>query len=151
MESEYIAASDSTREAVWLRRLLDDLGEQQREPTLLRCDNESAIGLAYNPLAHKGSKHIEVRYHYIREQVTCGNVEVVHVRTQNQFADVLTKAVDGETYLNFLAGFGLCEVPQVWSDSRPYNEFTTLFVLQDLIKKFLIWRNLSRLIFLFTF
>ena len=113
MESEYIAASDSTREAVWLRRLLDDLGEQQREPTLLRCDNESAIGLAYNPLAHKGSKHIEVRYHYIREQVTCGNVEVVHVRTQNQFADVLTKAVDGETYLNCLAGFGLCEVPQV--------------------------------------
>jgi hypothetical protein len=59
MQSEYIAASDSTREAVWLRCLLGDLGSTQMGPTALRCDNESAIGLAYNPLAHKGSKHIE--------------------------------------------------------------------------------------------
>jgi hypothetical protein len=63
MPSEYIAASEAIREAVWLRRLLDNLGTTQILPTLLRCDNESAIGLAYNPLAHKGAKHIEVRYH----------------------------------------------------------------------------------------
>jgi hypothetical protein len=53
MQSEYIAASEATREAVWLRRLLNNLGTTQILPTLLRCDNESAIGLAYNPLTHK--------------------------------------------------------------------------------------------------
>jgi hypothetical protein len=53
MQSEYIAASEATREAVWLRRLLNNLGTTQILPTLFRCDNESAIGLAYNPLAHK--------------------------------------------------------------------------------------------------
>jgi hypothetical protein len=112
MQSEYIAASDSTREAVWLRRLLDNLGESQIEPTCLHCDNESAIGLAYNPLAHKGSKHIEVRYHYIREQVADGTIDVEYVDTKNQLADVLTKAVDGETFSKCLCGFGLAQVPK---------------------------------------
>ena len=98
MQSEYIAASDSTREAVWLRRLLGNLGSTQMSPTALRCDNESAIGLAYNPLAHKGSKHIEVRYHYIREQVINKTIELGYVNTCKQIADVLTKAVDGETF-----------------------------------------------------
>lgn len=111
MQSEYIAASESTREAVWLRRLLDNLGTAQILPTLLRCDNESAIRLAYNPLAHKGSKHIDVRYHYIREQVADKSIAVVYVDTRNQLADVLTKAVDGETFLFCVQGCGLGLVP----------------------------------------
>lgn len=53
MQSEYIAASEATREAVWLRRLLKNLGTTQILPTLLRCEFESVIGLAYNPFAHK--------------------------------------------------------------------------------------------------
>ncbi len=111
-QSEYIAASDATREAVWLRRLLENLEVQQSNPTLLRCDNESAIGLAYNPLAHKGSKHIEVRYHYIREQVANKTIEVEYVDTTSQLADVLTKAVDGETFTKCLDGFGISLVPE---------------------------------------
>jgi hypothetical protein len=111
MQSEYIAVSDSTREAVWLRRLLGNLGSTQMSPTALRCDNESAIGLAYNPLAHKGSKHIEVRYHYIREQVINKTIELGYVNTCKPIADVLTKAVDGETFTSCLNGFGLGKVP----------------------------------------
>jgi hypothetical protein len=63
-------------------------------------------------LAHKGSKHIEVRYHYIREQVADGTIDVVYVDTNNQLADVLTKAVDGETFSKCLSGFGLALVPK---------------------------------------
>ena len=74
---EYITASEATREDVWLRRLLDNFGTTQILPTLLRCDKESAIGLAYNPLAHKDAKHIEVRYHYIREQVADETIVVL--------------------------------------------------------------------------
>ena len=112
MESEYIAASDSSREAVWLRGLLTNLGISQSDPTVLRCDNESAINLAHNPLAHKGSKHIQVRYHFIREQVAGGTIKLEYVDTTKQLADVLTKAVDGATYLKCLDGFGLREVPE---------------------------------------
>lgn len=111
MESEYIAASDSTRDAVWLRRLLDGLSTTQTEPTELRCDNESAILLAKNPECHKGSRHIEVRYHFIREEVQKGLIQLTHVNTRDQLADVLTKAVDGETYKRCLEGFGIVIVP----------------------------------------
>ncbi len=67
MESEYIAASDPSREVIWLRRLLHELGIEQTNPTPLLCDNESAISLTRNPESHKRSKHIDVRYHFIRE------------------------------------------------------------------------------------
>lgn len=113
MQSEYIAASEATREAVWLRRLLDNLSTTQILPTLLRCDNESAIGLAYNPLAHKGAKHIDVRYHYIREQVADETIVVAYVETRKQLADVLTKAVDGETFQFCIQGCGLGIVPEL--------------------------------------
>jgi hypothetical protein len=81
-------------------------------PTSLRCDNESAIGLAYNPLAHnKGSKHIDVSYLYIREQVINKTIELGYVNTFKQTADILTKAVDGENFSSCLNGFGLGKVP----------------------------------------
>ena len=112
MESEYIAASDSTREAVWLRRLLEDLNTTQKEPTQLRCDNQSSILLARNPESHKGSKHIEVRFHYIREQILKKTISISYVDTQNQLADVLTKAIDLGNHDHCLKGCGVIEVPE---------------------------------------
>jgi hypothetical protein len=94
MQAEYIAAGDWSREAVWLRNLLQDLGSAQTGPTLLQCDNESAINLAYNPLAHKGSKHIDLHHHYICELVEAKIVRIKHVNSKAQLADMLTKAVD---------------------------------------------------------
>jgi hypothetical protein len=74
-------------------------------------DNQCAIGLCSNPLAHKGAKHIEVRYHYIRELVQNKTICVVYVGTKLQLADALTKAVDGDTHEKFLKGIGLVAVP----------------------------------------
>ena len=68
---------------------------------------KNPLVLAYNHLAHKGSKHIEVRYHFIREQLASGTIKVEYVDTTQQFADVLTKAVDGQTYLKCFEGFNL--------------------------------------------
>jgi hypothetical protein len=113
MESEYIAASDSTREAIWLRRLLDGIGVIQKEPTQLNCDNQSAILLARNPESHKGSKHIEVRFHYIREQISKNHISIKYVDTQSQLADVLTKALDIESQNKCLMGCGIGKVPEV--------------------------------------
>lgn len=90
---------------------MENLGTDQLEPTLIKVDNQCAIGLCSNPLAHKGAKHIEVRYHYIRELVQNKTICVVYVGTKLQLADALTKAVDGDTHEKFLKGIGLVAVP----------------------------------------
>ena len=90
------------------RGLLANLGITPFGLNVLRCDNEKPIGFGVQPyLAHKGSKHIEVRYHFIREQLASGTIKVEYVDTTQQFADVLTKAVDGQTYLKCFEGFNL--------------------------------------------
>ena len=68
-EVEYIATSQSIKEAFWLRNLLSDISLYQQCPTVLFCDNQSAIVLSANPRFHSRSKHIEIRYHYVRGKV----------------------------------------------------------------------------------
>jgi hypothetical protein len=112
MESEYIAASDASREVIWLRRLLSELGEEQTNPTRLLCDNESAISLTRNPESHKRSKHIDVRYHFIREQIFKKTIEISYVNTREQLADAFTKAIDEISQSKIMAGLGIVEVPE---------------------------------------
>ena len=64
-EAEYMAASQATCEALWLRKLLVDLVDQRLRPTVIYCDNQSCIQLSENPVFHDRSKHIEIRYHFI--------------------------------------------------------------------------------------
>ena len=70
-EAEYVALS---LEAVWLRSLLSDLGVSLDEPTALMEDNQGAIAIAKNPIAHSRIKHIDIRYHYIREAIHKGTI-----------------------------------------------------------------------------
>jgi hypothetical protein len=76
---------------VWLLRLLNDMTGNQSSATRIYIDNKSAIQLCKNPVFHDRSKHIEVRYHYIRECVESGKIIVEHVSTSDQLADILTK------------------------------------------------------------
>ena len=64
-EAEYIAATDAVCEAIWLRRLLSDLQQKIKEPTVICCDNMSAIAMTKNPVFHARTKHIELRHHFI--------------------------------------------------------------------------------------
>lgn len=112
MESEYIAASDSCREAIWLRRIIGELDKSQETTTPLLCDNESAISLAQNPEAHKRSKHIDVRYHFIREQVVKKVIDVSYVNTKDQLADILTKALDFESQTKIMDELGVRKIPE---------------------------------------
>ncbi|XP_061346732.1 uncharacterized mitochondrial protein AtMg00810-like [Gastrolobium bilobum] len=90
-EAEYVAASWCVCHAVWLRNLLSKLEEKQVGQTEIRVDNKSAIELAKNPVNHERSKHIDVRFHFIRDQVKEGNVELTHVTSQEQVGDIFTK------------------------------------------------------------
>lgn len=100
-EAEYIAATDCACEAVWLRRILNDLQLKQNEPTRIYCDNRSAIAMAKNPVFHARSKHIELRYHFIRDLVSKGEICMEFVSTNDQPADALTKPVTREKFEKF--------------------------------------------------
>ncbi|XP_027934022.1 uncharacterized protein LOC114189605 [Vigna unguiculata] len=70
VEAEYVAAAEATSQAIWLRRILKDMGEKQRGPTTIYCDNKSTIAMTKNPVHHSRTKHIAIKYHFIREAET---------------------------------------------------------------------------------
>ena len=91
-EAEYMAAATAACQGVWLCRLLGGLTGDTPTRAKLRVDNKSAIALSKNPVHHDRSKHIDIRYHFIRECIEDGKVDVDHVGTDGQLADFLTKA-----------------------------------------------------------
>ena len=105
-EAEYIALSQAAQEAIWLRQLSTDLLCKPQQPTTVYEDNQAAISMSKNPQAHGKSKHIEIKYHFIREQVNNKNIEVKYCSTDNMIADMLTKGLSKEKFhkLRQLAG-----------------------------------------------
>ena len=83
-------------EAIWLKRILKDLGVPNKDPTSLYYDNMSSIYLAQNPVFHARTKHIEVHNHFIRERVLAGDVDLQHIITNLQTADIFTKALGAD-------------------------------------------------------
>jgi hypothetical protein len=96
-EAEYVALCSAAKDAIPLLRALRFLGVQQRTVELLE-DNTAAARLAADPAASQRTKHVDVQFHYVREQVRRGRITVVAVRTQEQHADVLTKALGVELH-----------------------------------------------------
>lgn len=92
-EAEYISACAAANQAVWLRRILDDMGKAQQNATRLYCDNKSAIDIARNPVQHRKTKHIKIKYHFLREAQSEGEINLIHCGTIDQIADILTKAL----------------------------------------------------------
>lgn len=91
VEAEYMSQCEAGREATWLRRFLKELGFDVNSPTIIHCDNQGAIALAGNPIHHRRTKHIDVRYHYIRKLVEEGEVRLQYLETEKMVADFLTK------------------------------------------------------------
>lgn len=103
-EAEYYAACEASNEACHLRQLFRDLWINVDKPTKLMIDNQGAIKLTKNPEFHGRTKHIEVKYHVIRERVEDGTVEPIFVPSAGQLADALTKALPRVKFLNFRDG-----------------------------------------------
>ena len=110
-EAEYIALASAAQEAVWVRQLLTVLRSNPKEATRIYEDNRSAICLAKNPQFHGRAKHIGVKYHFIREQVENGNVELSYCRTEEKVADMLTKGLGREQLKKLRKMSGLDEMP----------------------------------------
>jgi hypothetical protein len=91
-EAEYMAAAEAVKEALWLHGLVNELGVSQNQVEV-NCDSQSAIHLAKNQIYHARTKHINVRFHKIRDEVEKGRIVLVKISTENNPADMLTKAV----------------------------------------------------------
>ncbi|MCO5583992.1 hypothetical protein L7F22_037910 [Adiantum nelumboides] len=104
-ETEYVVVSSSSKEAVWLSRLVGDLCILQNP--VLHCDSQSAIALAKNPVFHSKSKHIEVRYHVIRDILASKRIELAKVHTDDNPADALTKSLSSERFAHCIEMMGI--------------------------------------------
>ena len=92
-EAEFMAANQCTKEGIWLRQLMADVGCVQEEATTIMCDNQGSIALGRNPKHHSRTKHIDVQHHFIREKMEEEVINLRYCPTQDMVADVLTKAL----------------------------------------------------------
>jgi hypothetical protein len=108
-EAKHILLSVAVREAVWLRKLLTDLFDHEMDPITIHCDNQSCMKLSENPVFHDRSKHIEIKYHYIRDMVQRKIVHVQYLPTHEQIADIFTKPLAKTKFEYFRERLGLVE------------------------------------------
>lgn len=106
-EAEYVAATTSACQAVWLRRILCDLGQEQVEATEIYCDNKSALMLAKNPVFLSRTKHIEIKHHFIRELMAKGEVKLESCGTEEQLADLMTKSLPRSKHEELCSKLGI--------------------------------------------
>ena len=92
-EAEYVALSQATQEAIYLRKVLADLGYKADLPTVLHEDNQGAIEISRNPRFHSRTKHIDVTFHFIRERITLNEIRVVYYPSSDMLADIMTKGL----------------------------------------------------------
>jgi hypothetical protein len=80
-EAEYKSLCATTCEVVWLRRLLQDVGEEKKEPTMIKCDNQISIKLENNPIYHARKKHVDAQFHFFREKLQSNEIALMYCNT----------------------------------------------------------------------
>ena len=106
-EAEYIAAAGAANQAIWLRKVLDDLEMGPREATVIKVDNKSAISMAQNPVLHGRSKHIKVKFHALRQAEQSKEIKLEHCRSEVQIADIMTKVLQKSKFEDLRAQLGV--------------------------------------------
>jgi len=106
-ETEYIALSEAGCKLCWLRSLYYELGFLQKLPTILRGNNNGSIAMVNNPQFHQRSKHIDIRYHWIRDEIIKETINLESCRDPDQTADILTKALPKPKHHKHLYDMGL--------------------------------------------
>ena len=99
--------SDAAQEAVWIRRLLGEMGEPQEEATVIYEDNTGAIAVTMNPVLHRRMKHVDIRAHYVRELVRDKVVLPTYCSTNEMLADLLTKPLAVVKFLALVKALGM--------------------------------------------
>jgi hypothetical protein len=106
-EAEYIALSVEIHEVVWLHKLLIELFDHEMDPTIIHCDNQSCVKLFENPMFHDRSKHVEIKYDYIKDMVQRKVVHVQYLPTHEKIVDIFTKPLAKMKFEYFRERLGL--------------------------------------------
>jgi hypothetical protein len=114
-KAEYRAPAMAAQESMWLTRLLQDLRQPVKQ-VLLHCDNKSAICLTENPVFHARIKHIEVHYHFIREKVLQGEINMKLTPTEEQVADIFTKGLNATSFEEMRVQFRMLSRSMIQKD-----------------------------------
>ncbi|GAU27929.1 hypothetical protein TSUD_160240 [Trifolium subterraneum] len=109
-EAEFIAAASCACQSLWLRNVLSHLGIGQESTTLIHCDNSSSIKLSKNPILHGRCKHIDVRFHFLRDLTKDGVIEMIHCKSEEQLADMMTKPLKIDTFCRLRDSIGVNEM-----------------------------------------
>jgi len=110
-EAEYRAVAHVVAECCWIRQLLQELHLPLSKATVVYCDNVSAVYMTANPVHHRRTKHIEIDIHFVRENVALGQVRVLHVPSSHQFADIMTKGLPVQLFIDFRSSLGVRQAP----------------------------------------
>ncbi|KAH9668177.1 hypothetical protein KPL70_021322 [Citrus sinensis] len=108
-EAEYTAAAEAFKEAIWLRGIVTELGFEQRQ-VAFHCDSQSAICLSKNQVHHEKTKHIDVKLHFVRLEVSKGMVKLLKVHTDDNLVDMLTKAILAAKLEFCMNSAGICRL-----------------------------------------
>ena len=106
-ESEYVAANSAATQGIWLSQMIGELKGEAPKPFKILVDKKSAISLSKNPFFHNRSKHIEKWFHYIQQCIANKMLQVKHVRSDFQLADIFTKSLGRIHYLQMRDKIGL--------------------------------------------
>ena len=112
-EAEYIAAAFCASQCIWLRRVLEKLGHKEENSTLIQCDNNSTIQLSKNSVFHGRSKHIDIRFHFLRDLTRDKIVKLSYCNSQEQVADIMTKPLKLEQFLKLRSMLGMVDASVV--------------------------------------
>ncbi|PKU61149.1 Retrovirus-related Pol polyprotein from transposon TNT 1-94 [Dendrobium catenatum] len=112
-KSKYMALASLTVDVIWLRRLLEDFGTQQLQPTSMFCDNTSAIVLANNHVFHARTKHVEIDQKFIRDHILQNHVQLLPLSTIDQTTDIFTKALSTPRFIQLINKLTITAPPSV--------------------------------------
>ena len=112
MEDEFVALSAAAQEAIWLGRFLDYLSvtENAANPVLVYCDSQAAIAYTKDPKYHGKTKHIDIKYNYVKDMVARKEVNVKYISTQKMIADPMMKPIPREVFYVHVRSLGLCRI-----------------------------------------
>ena len=106
-EVEYIAQTHAAKEGIWLRSFMKEIRGGEEKPLTISCDNQGAIVLAKDNKVHARTKHIDLRYHFIREAVEDGKIQVKYILMDDNISDIFTKHLPRPKFAKFMESLGL--------------------------------------------
>ena len=107
MEAEFVALSHATKDAIWLRTLLTDLGFPPSGPIRILCDNQAAISYSHDHQFHARTKHIDIKYLHVRDSISSKEIQVTYVPSKDNCADIFTKGLPRPSHSHLVSLMGM--------------------------------------------